>query len=130
MGVCEVKLRCLRGLEAVMRPNSSGGWASRFYHSDHIGSVRRLTDGAGMVTDGYTYDVFGTLLGHTGTDVQPYAFAGELYDPNVGLQYHRARWMDPTVARFLAMDPFLGVGEEPVTLHRYLYAGARRLRPP
>jgi YD repeat-containing protein len=71
-------------LLALMRPNGSGGWASRFYHADHIGSVRRLTDESGAITDGYTYSAFGELLGHTGTDPQPYAFTGEPYDPNVG----------------------------------------------
>ena len=111
-------------LLAVMRPNVSGGWVSRFYHSDHIGSVRRLTDEAGTITDGYTYDAFGTLLAHTGTDPQPYAFTGEPYDPNVGFQYHRARWMDPRVGHFPGMDPFVGWGRDPITLHRYLYAGA------
>jgi RHS repeat-associated protein len=109
-------------LLAVMRPNS-GGWTSRFYHSDHLGSVRRLTDETGMVTDGYTYTAFGTLLAHNGTDPQPYAFTGEPYDPNVGFQYQRARWMDPRVGRFTGMDPWTGNSFEPHTLHRYSYVG-------
>ena len=100
-GAGVLQVHYVRGddLLALMRPNGSGGWASRFYHSDHIGSVRRLPDEAGMVTDGYTYDAFGTLLAHSGTDPQPYAFTGEPYDPNIGFQYHRARWMDPRVGR-------------------------------
>lgn len=110
-------------LLALMRPNGSGGWASRFYHADHIGSVRRLTDESGAITDGYTYSAFGELLAHSGTDVQPYSFAGEPYDPNVGFQYHRARWMDPRMGRFVGMDPFEGTDYDPPSLHRYLYAG-------
>jgi RHS repeat-associated protein len=111
-------------LLAVMRPNGSGGWASRFYHSDHIGSVRRLTDETGVVTDWYVYDAFGTLLGHGGTDVQPYAFTGEPYDPNMGFQYHRARWYASSVGRFVSIDPWGGAAFDPSTLHRYLYANA------
>jgi RHS repeat-associated protein len=111
-------------LLALMRPNGSGGWASRFYHADHIGSVRRLTDESGAITDGYTYTAFGELLGHTGSDPQPYAFTGEPYDPNVGFQYHRARWMDPSNGRFTGVDPFEGVPADPLSLHRYLYAAA------
>jgi RHS repeat-associated protein len=68
-----------------------------------------------------TKSAFGELLAHTGSDPQPYAFAGEPYDPNSGFQYHRARWMDPRVGRFTGMDPYRGVPEEPATLHRYLY---------
>jgi RHS repeat-associated protein len=84
--------------------------------------VRRLTDETGAVTDAYTYTAFGELLSHSGTDPQPYAFAGEPYDPNAGFQYHRARWMDPRAGRFLGMDPWRGNHFEPSSLHRYLYA--------
>ena len=45
-------------------------------------------------------------------------------DPNSGLYYHRARWMDPRVGRFASRDPFDGLILEPQTLHRYLYANA------
>jgi RHS repeat-associated protein len=101
-------------LLAVMRPladlpGSAADWQTRFYHSDHIGSVRRLTNEAGQVTDGYTYSAFGERITHTGSDPQPYAFTGEPYDPNVGFQYHRARWMEPRAGRFLGMDPFEGL---------------------
>jgi RHS repeat-associated protein len=111
-------------LLAVMRPSGPGAWSTRFYHADGLGSVRRLTDETGNITDGYAYTAFGESLGHTGTDPQPYAFTGEPYDPNVGFQYHRARWMDPRTGRLLGMDPFRGQIFKPLTLHRYLYAGA------
>ena len=73
-----------------------------------------------------TKSAFGELLGHSGSDPQPYAFTGEPYDPNLGFQYHRARWMDPRVGRFVGMDPFGGRTYDPATLHRYHYA---KLRP-
>jgi RHS repeat-associated protein len=69
-----------------------------------------------------TKTAFGELLAHTGTDPQPYAFAGEPFDPNSGFQYHRARWMDPGTGRLLGMDLFPGGEFEPASLHKYLYA--------
>ena len=69
-------------LLAVMRPTGPATWSTRFVHADGIGSIRRLTDEAGAVTDSYTYTAFGERIAHTGTDPQPYAFAGEPYDPN------------------------------------------------
>jgi RHS repeat-associated protein len=102
-------------------PGSAADWQTRFYHSDHIGSVRRLTNEAGQVTDGYTYSAFGERIAHTGTDPQPYAFTGEPYDANLGFEYNRARWMDPRVGRFLGMDPLAADRFDPPTLHRYLY---------
>jgi RHS repeat-associated protein len=110
----------------VANPSTAADWQTRYYHADYVGSIRRLTDESGLVTDGYTYTAFGELLGHTGTDAQPYAFTGEPYDPNVGFQYHRARWMDPRAGRFVGMDPFEGLTTDPLTLHRYLYG---RLAP-
>ena len=65
-----------------MRPTGPRDWYDAVLHADGIGSIRRLTDEAGTVTDGYTYTAFGELIAHTGTDPQPYAFAGEPYDPN------------------------------------------------
>ncbi len=121
-GLQALYVRGMDDLLAVMRPDGSGGWQSRFYHADGIGSVRRLTDEAGNTTDSYTYSAFGELLEHVGTDPQPYAFTGEPYDPNVGFQYHRGRWMDPRVGRFLGMDPFGGSAFDPPTLHGYQYA--------
>jgi RHS repeat-associated protein len=116
-------------LLAVMRPlvpapANPADWQTRFIHADGIGSIRRLTDESGGITDGYTYTAFGERIAHTGTDLQPYAFVGEPYDPNVGFQYHRARWMDPRVGRFAAMDPFDGIDDDPPSLHAYLYAAA------
>jgi RHS repeat-associated protein len=119
-----LKAYYLRGddLLAVLRPAGGSSYLTRFYHSDGLGSIRRLTDEAGSITDGYTYSAFGELLAHTGSDPQPYAFTGEPLDPNSGFQYHRARWMDPRAGRFVGTDPFEGFEFEPITLHRYLYA--------
>ena len=50
----------------VTAPVVASDWQTRYYHADGIGSIRRLTDEAGNITDGYTYSAFGELLAHTG----------------------------------------------------------------
>jgi hypothetical protein len=40
------------------------------------------------------------------------------------LGYHRARWMDARVGRFYGTDPEEGRPLHPLSLHRYIYAGA------
>jgi RHS repeat-associated protein len=113
-----------RGIDllSVMRPTGPSTWSTRYYHADGVGSIRKLTDESGNVTDSYTYSAFGELLEHTGSDPQPYAFTAEPLDPNTRFQYHRARWLDPSVGRFTGTDPFGGDAFDPPSLHRYLYA--------
>lgn len=106
-------------LLAVIRPAGT-----RFFHADGLGSIRALTDESGGVTDTYAFTASGELLAHTGSDPNAYLFAGEVLDANSGFYYLRARWMDPAVGRFLSADPFPGLIFEPLTLHKYLYAGA------
>ncbi len=93
------------------------------FHAEGIGTIRALTDEQGTVTDRYTLEAFGTLLNHQGDDPNAYLFAGEPLDPNSGFYYNRARWLEPSVGRFLGVDPYLGSLLEPLSLHRYLYAG-------
>lgn len=104
------------GLLGVLRP---GG--DRFYHADALGSVRALSDERGEITDRYSYAAFGELRSHTGSDANPYLFAGERVGPG-GLVYLRARWLDPVTGRFLSADPYPGVPNDPRSLHGYLYA--------
>ncbi|MCP3994937.1 MAG: RHS repeat-associated core domain-containing protein, partial [bacterium] len=96
--------------------------ASRYYHADGLGSVRLLSNEAGEVTDRYSYTAFGELLDNAGTDINPYRFAGEPFDLDVGLSYNRARWLDVGTGRFISVDPFAGRSRDPLSIHRYLYA--------
>jgi RHS repeat-associated protein len=130
-GTPALKVLYIRGddLLAVMRPlvpapATASDWQTRYYHADGIGSIRRLTDENGTITDGYTYSAFGELLAHTGTDPQPYAFTGEPLDPNSGWQYHRARWLDPKVGRWTSSDVWPASLTDPSTLHRYQWVDA------
>ncbi|MCP3938116.1 MAG: RHS repeat-associated core domain-containing protein, partial [Actinomycetia bacterium] len=104
-------------LLAVLR-----GFDVWYYHADGQGSIRALTDEAGMVTDRYSFEAFGKLLSHEGQDRNGYLFAGEPLDSTSGWYYLRARWMDPGVERFATMDDYLGRSSDPQSLHRYSYA--------
>ena len=111
-------------LLAVMRPGSTAGtWSTRFVHHDGLASVRALTDETGTVVDTRGYEAFGTKNVEAGNDALAYGFAGEPFQQDSMLAYHRARWMDARVGRFLGQDPKDGDVQRPITLHRYAYVG-------
>ncbi|MBK7977427.1 MAG: hypothetical protein IPK07_30580 [Deltaproteobacteria bacterium] len=45
-----------------------------------------------------------------------------MLDPNLGMTYLRARWMDNSTGRLTARDPFEGLEIDLASLHRYGYA--------
>ena len=93
----------------------------RYVHADHLGSVRALTDPGALVKDRYAFAAFGELVEHVGEDPNPFLFAGQWRDDATGLDYLRARWLDPSQGRFVSMDPLGGILFQVGGLHRYVY---------
>jgi len=97
-------------------------WTTSFYGYDGAGSVRQLTNSAGIVTDEYLYDAFGNSFTKTGTTPNNYLYRGEQYDSDLGLYYLRARYYNPNTGRFMSRDLEDGKAKDPASLHKYLYA--------
>ena len=111
------------GLQRISQDQSiNGAWTASFYGYDGAGSVRQLTNTAGVVTDEYEYDAFGNSFTKTGTTPNNYLYRGEQFDSDLGLYYLRARYYNPATGRFLSRDPLDGNAKEPASLHKYLYA--------
>jgi RHS repeat-associated protein len=83
-----------------------------------------LADENGSVTDTYDYDAFGNLTNSTGSTANNYRYCGEQFDGTTGLYYLRARYMNPNTGTFISMDSYNGSINDPVSLHKYLYANA------
>ncbi|MBK7144284.1 MAG: RHS repeat-associated core domain-containing protein [Xanthomonadales bacterium] len=106
-----------------------------------------MTDAAGNTVTATTFDAWGnptqqTAAGATtipwqvpnynplttgqaallNNDAQSIGFTGYGKDSTTGLYYANARWYDPLVGSFNAMDPAWGAATKPVTFHKYLYA--------
>ena len=106
------------------RQKIGGVWTTSFYSMDAHGSVRQLTDTDGVVTDTYEYDAFGKLITQTGSTPNVYLYAGERFDPDLGLYHLRERYYNADRGRFTSMDPFGGWIESPLSTHKYLYVHA------
>ena len=94
-----------------------------YYLYDGLGSTRSLSNAAGSLTDSYHYDAFGIELARTGATENDYLYTGEQFDASLSQYYLRARYYNQGIGRFTQMDTFAGVANDPVTLHKYLYAG-------
>lgn len=111
------------GLSLINEQQSvAGASTTSFYGFDGHGSVRFLTSSTGAITDTYDYDAFGSLVASTGSTPNNYRFAGEQFDPLLGIYYNRARYYDQRQGRFWSMDTWEGNAVDPVSLHKYLYA--------
>ena len=87
----------------------------QYYFQDDIGSVIRLTDAKGNVTDSYGYDEFGQDLYKNQAIVQSFGFTGYQYDRVSGNYYAQAREYEPKNGRFISEDPIR------YNLNHYLY---------
>ena len=92
------------GLERIdgILPGSS---SETYYLDNALGSVGALTNSSGTDLGNYAYDAFGQILSSPVDTPNPFAFAGEQFDPLTGLVNLRARQYDPSSGRFLAEDP-------------------------
>jgi RHS repeat-associated protein len=92
------------------------------YHlGDSLGSVRQLTNGSGAVSLAQTYEPYGKVLSNLGDAVTSYGFTGEMRDPS-GLIFLRARYLNPSVGRFVTRDTWGGIYRDPLSLNRWMYS--------
>jgi RHS repeat-associated protein len=96
------------------------GYQVFFLHRDHLSSVRYVTNGAGATQETTAYAAYGERM-NANFQTQR-AYIGERYDPETGLLYLNARYMDPAFGRFISPDDWDPVFEG-VGTNRYAYAG-------
>jgi RHS repeat-associated protein len=89
---------------------------------DGHNSTRQLLDSTGAISDVYAYDAWGNQQINTGGSFNPYRYNSQRLDTS-GLYYLRARQYSSGIGRFLTHDPMMGNMNNPITQHRYLYAG-------
>jgi len=81
------------------------GGSNYFYAADHLGSVRELTDGSGVLQTRYDYTPFGKRTKVSGTLDADMGYTGHYTHPSSGLALTLFRAYDATKARWLSPDP-------------------------
>jgi RHS repeat-associated protein len=85
----------------LTRTDSSG---TRQLLTDALGSTVSLSDSSGTVQTEYSYEPFGTATVSGSTSTNELRYTGREED-STNLNYYRARYYHPGLARFIAEDP-------------------------
>jgi len=89
-----------------------------FCHTDHLGSIRSVTDSSKNIVAAATYHPFGEPDTEEGSE--DYLYNGKERD-TTGLYYYGARYYDPDTGRFITRDIIAGNAWNPQTMNRYSY---------
>jgi RHS repeat-associated protein len=90
-----------------------------YLHWDGLGSITALSSPTGELSGSRSYTAFGRIDAASGM-ASRYGFSGREKDAT-GLSYHRSRYYQPEVGRFVSRDAFAGVATMPQSLHDYTY---------
>jgi RHS repeat-associated protein len=84
--------------------SSRRGTSDYYYHYNHLGNVKNLTDAEESVIVSYTHEAFGNILSGSSAN-NTYGLTTKEWDTDPDLYYFAARWYDPVVGRFISRDP-------------------------
>jgi RHS repeat-associated protein len=85
----------------------TGGTTYRIFSDERGSPVLVVNSATGAVVEQIAYDEFGNVSADTNPGLQPFGFAGGLYDPDTELVRFGARDYHPKVGRWTAKDPIL-----------------------
>ena len=80
------------------------GGSSYYYLYDAQGSVIGVVNASGTQVDTYSYDPYGVLRTHTGTQANPFGYIAGYADAT-GVTKLGARYYDSSIGRFTQQDP-------------------------
>lgn len=108
------------GVDLPLSVKTNGDASSAYYYTmERPGHVSALISLSGAISDRFKYAPFGRMESSVAKTSQSLKFMGREFDAPTGLYYVRARWYDPSLARFISSDP---IGLEG-GINTYAYVG-------
>ncbi|MGR4876191.1 RHS repeat-associated core domain-containing protein [Pseudoxanthomonas sp. LARHCG66] len=91
-----------------------------YIHTDALGTPIAVTDANKVVIETTEYEPYGAQVAGPVKDGPGYT--GHVQDAATGLTYMQQRYYDPTIGRFLSVDPVTADGSSGGNFNRYWYA--------
>jgi RHS repeat-associated protein len=81
------------------------GGSIYYYHNDHLGTPRVLTNASANIAWSALYTAFGQAQITTQSVTNPFRLPGQYYDTETGLHYNYFRYYNPDTGRYVTPDP-------------------------
>ena len=94
--------------------------ATKYQHTDALGSPVAVTNAAGTVTERNDYEPYGAVIGKPA--YSGIGYTGHVMDGGTGLTYMQQRYYDESIGRFLSVDPIVANRMNGAGFNRYRYA--------
>lgn len=94
--------------------------ATKYQHTDALGSPIAVTNEAGAVIDRNDYEPYGAIIGKP--NFNGIGYTGHVMDGATGLTYMQQRYYDQSIGRFLSVDPVTADAKTGGNFNRYWYA--------
>lgn len=118
-------IRCavvVMGLVAMTAWRVYAGEEVIYYHNDTLGSPVAATDEQGNRLWQQEYQPYGERLLQQGSGQNTLWYTGKPEESDLGISYFGARWYDPSLGRFLAVDPAGFTLNNLHSFNKYVYA--------
>ncbi len=93
--------------------------ATKYQHTDALGSPVAVTNEAGAVIERNNYEPYGAIIGNPARS--GIGYTGHVMD-GTGLTYMQQRYYDQSIGRFLSVDPVAANSGTGANFNRYRYA--------